>query len=133
MEASLISPIAITTDENHTVFQHFGTCPTLTIYELAEGKIAGQKTISCGETGHEAMVDLLVKEQVEVLICGGIGVGAMEALMSHDIMVVPGQQGDIDEAVQAFLNGNLMDTNIPTCNHHEGDGSEGCGCGCSCH
>ena len=128
-----LKKIAITTDENHTVFQHFGTCPTLTIYELAEGKIAGQKTISCGETGHEAMVDLLVKEQVEVLICGGIGVGAMEALMSHDIMVVPGQQGDIDEAVQAFLNGNLMDTNIPTCNHHEGDGSEGCGCGCSCH
>lgn len=130
-----LKKIAVTTDTDHTVFQHFGKCPSFTVYNIEDGKLSSQKVLDAGETGHEALADLLAQEKVEVLICGGIGAGAMEALMQNGIMVVPGQQGDIDVVTQAFLDGTLMMSNMPNCDHHGHGEEHSCGCGCSggCH
>ena len=130
-----LKKIAVTTDADHTVFQHFGRCPSFTIYNIEDGKLSSQQVLESGDTGHEALADLLAQEQVEVLICVGIGAGAMEALMQNGIMVVPGQQGDIDVVTQAFLDGTLMMSNIPNCDHHDHGEEHSCGCGCSggCH
>lgn len=130
-----LKKIAITTDEDHTVFQHFGKCPSFTIYNIEDGKLSSQQVLDAGDTGHEALAELLAKEQVEVLICGGIGAGAMNALMENQIMVVPGQQGDIDVVTQAFLDGTLMMSTTPNCDHHHEDEGHSCECGCSggCH
>lgn len=130
-----LKKIAVTTDADHTVFQHFGKCPSFTIYNIEDGKLSSQQILDSGETGHEALADLLAQEKVEVLICGGIGAGAMEALMQNGIMVVPGQQGDIDVVTQAFLDGTLMMSNVPNCDHHDHGEEHSCECGCSggCH
>ena len=57
----------------------------------------------------------------------------MEALMQNGIMVVPGQQGDIDVVTQAFLDGTLMMSNIPNCDHHGHGEEHSCGCSGGCH
>ena len=68
--------------------------------------------------GHHALADLLKEKGVDVLICGGLGEGAKEALDRAGIQVVSGAEGQADEAVAAFLQGNLESKGV-NCDHHE--------------
>ena len=52
--------IAVTC-ENHQVFQHFGHTPEFAIFETADGKVASEKIISTGNSGHGALAALLAK------------------------------------------------------------------------
>ena len=73
--------IAVTT-ENGTVFQHFGKTKTFTLYTAQDGAITEKALLDAGEAGHSALATLLAENSVDVLICGGIGTGAKEALKS---------------------------------------------------
>ena len=42
-----------------------------------------------------------------MVICGGIGIEAMEGLMSKGILVMPGAEGDVDVVTAAYLDGAL--------------------------
>lgn len=128
--------IAVTC-ENHQVFQHFGHTPGFAVFETEDGKIVSEKELSSGDSGHGALAALLAEEKVDVLICGGIGGGAVNALKSAFILVVGGAEGDVREVAQAFVDGTLKVREDFHCNHHhhgEGHtcGSDGCGSG-GCH
>lgn len=133
--------IAVTTDENHNVFQHFGHCETFTVFEVEGNSLVGKSTLKNAGSGHAATVDLLKEMGVNVVICGGIGSAAMGLLMDEDILVVPGMQGDIEVAVASFLDGATVTSTVANCDHHEHHDhdheehncqSGGCSCGC-CH
>ena len=128
-----LTTIAVATAEDNTVFAHFGSCPVFTIFKLEDGKIVSSSRLDAGETGHEAMANLMIEQGVQVLICGGIGLGAIQALMQKNIMVVPGQEGNVQSVAEEFLLGTLTQSNAPTCGGHED--VDGCGCGCAggCH
>ena len=127
--------IAVTTDENHNVFQHFGHCADFTVYEIEGSSFVSKTAVKNTGEGHEQTAEFLKELGVNVLVCGGIGSGAMAALMEDDILVIPGMQGDIDVAVAAYLDGSSQPSNQPNCNHHDHDHDheEGCGCGGGCH
>ena len=92
--------IAVTYD-NGQVFQHFGHTENFKFYEVNDNnEIVSSKVSGTNGTGHEALADLLSDEDVDVLICGGIGGGAMDALESNSITVCSGASGDADEAVK---------------------------------
>lgn len=124
--------IAVTTDENQNVYGHFGSATLFTIYTLEEGKLVEKKAFANAGNGHTATVEALVKEGVSVVICGGIGGPALNGLLQNGIMVIPGVQGDIDVAVNSFLDGSLMASNTATCDHHDHGDGEGCSCGGDC-
>ena len=129
--------IAVTC-ENHQVFQHFGHTPGFAVFEAETGKIISEKLISSGDSGHGALAALLAEEKVDVLICGGIGGGAVNALKAAFIMVVGGAEGDVREVAEAFANGTLKVRADFHCNHHhhgEGHtcGNHGCGGGSCQH
>lgn len=132
-EQEELTTIAVTTAEDDTVFAHFGSCPIFTVFKLEDGKIVSSSRLEAGETGHEAMADLMVEQGVQVLICGGIGLGAIQALMEKNIMVVPGQQGKVQQVAEEFLAGTLAQSTTPTCGGHEDSDGCGCGCGGGCH
>ncbi|MBO5543999.1 MAG: FKBP-type peptidyl-prolyl cis-trans isomerase, partial [Oscillospiraceae bacterium] len=84
---------------------------------------------------------------IDVVICGGIGGGAVAALEQRGIELCAGASGSADEAVAAYLRGELTSTGA-NCDHHHGEehscgdhgcgdhdcGSEDCGSGCAgCH
>ena len=125
--------IAVTC-ENNEVFQHFGHTPEFAIFTAEGGKILEEKRLSSGDSGHGALATLLADEEIDVLICGGIGGGAINALTQLGIQVVGGAEGSVREAAQAFLNGSLKARSDFRCNHHhhggegeEGPGSHSCG------
>ena len=73
------------------------------IYEIEEDKLTSEQECSITENTQEAIEACLTEAGVNVLICGGIGFGAIQALMAKNIMVVPGQQGNAKKAVEDFL------------------------------
>ena len=115
--------IAVTYD-NGNVFQHFGKTESFKVYEVEDQKVVSSEVISSNGSGHGALAGLLAEQGVDVLICGGIGGGAQAALSEADIELCAGAQGNTDEAVEAYLKGELVSSGV-NCDHH----GEGHSCG----
>lgn len=113
--------IAVTTDEQNNIFEHFGRCERFTIYEISGNVLTGKSVLDSNGSGHAALGELLKENEIDVLICGGIGDGAMEILSDAGISVIPGMQGDIDVAVSGYLEGNLAPSSQSVCTHHDGE------------
>lgn len=122
--------IAVTADDQDNVFQHFGSCEKFAIYVIKNGQLESKDYVTAVGSGHDELSQMMADQKVNVLICGGIGQGAMSALFNNGIQVVPGQTGDINVAVASFLDGGAVPTGAPTCGGHD---EEGCGCGCGGH
>lgn len=121
--------VAVTYD-NGQIFQHFGHTQQLKIYTVLDGKLVADVIIDTGENGHGAMAGLLKDLRVDVLICGGIGGGAKNALNAAGIEFYPYVQGTADDAVKAFLAGTLVYDLHKSCAHHgDHDHAEGHNCG----
>jgi FKBP-type peptidyl-prolyl cis-trans isomerase 2/predicted Fe-Mo cluster-binding NifX family protein len=118
--------IAVTYD-NGKIFQHFGRTETFKVYAVEDNKVFCTEVIEANGAGHGALAGLLAQNDIDVLICGGIGSGAQNALANAGIEVCAGAQGNPDQAVEAFLKGELVSAQ-GTCEHHE----EGHSCGGEC-
>ncbi len=112
------------TYENGNVFQHFGHTETFKVYEVEDGRIVSSSIVGSDGTGHGALAGLLSDRGIDVLICGGIGGGAQAALSEKGIGLCAGASGNADEAVAAYLRGELQNTGA-NCDHH----GEGHACG----
>ena len=122
--------IAVTYD-NGNVFQHFGRTENFKIYEVEDNQVVSSEVIGSNGTGHGALAGLLAGEGIDVLICGGIGGGAQAALEDAGITMIAGAEGNTDEAVEAYLRGELVSTGS-NCHHHDHEeghsyGEHGCG------
>ena len=117
--------IAVTYDSGN-VFQHFGRTEQFKIYDVEDGKVLSSRVIGNDGLGHGALAGLLENNAIDVLICGGLGGGAMNALTSAGIQVVAGASGNTDEAVDAFLKGELVSSGA-NCDHHHHDRDHECG------
>ena len=132
--------IAVTYD-NGNIFQHFGKTEFFKVYEVEDNKVISSEVIGSNGTGHGALAGLLAEQDVDVLICGGIGGGAQAALEEAGVELCAGAQGDVDQAVEAYLKGELVSTGANcdhhheeghSCGHHEEGHSFGGNCGGSC-
>ncbi len=135
--------IAVTYD-NGNVFQHFGKTENFKVFEVEDNKVVSSEIIGSNGSGHGALAGLLADKSIDVLICGGIGGGAQQALANAGIELCAGASGDVDAAVEAYLAGELVNSGV-NCDHHHGEdhdcghhedggcgGHEGCG-GCGSH
>lgn len=111
--------IVAVTYENGSVFQHFGHTKQLKIYIIEDKCIKEEKILEVDENGHGALVELLVSNKVDILICGGIGNGAKEGLKNANIKFYGGVSGNADIVVKDFINGNLQYDINAHCEHHE--------------
>lgn len=114
------------TYENEQIFQHFGHCEAFKLYEVEDGKVVSSQVVGTGGSGHEALAVFLKNLGAGTLICGGIGGGARTALAQAGIKLYPGASGSADEAVDAFLKGNLDYDPDTMCNHHHEGGEHNC-------
>ena len=96
-----------TTYENGNIFQHFGRTEYFKVYEVEDGAIVSSEVIGSDGIGHGALAGLLANHDIQVLICGGLGGGALNALTN--------------------AGSELVDTGA-NCGHpHHGEGHECCG------
>ena len=76
--------IAVTYD-NGNIFQHFGKTENFKVYEVENNQVISSEVISSNSSGHGALAGLLDGQNIDVLICGGIGGGAQAALAEAGI------------------------------------------------
>jgi predicted Fe-Mo cluster-binding NifX family protein len=109
--------IAVTYEAGE-VFQHFGRTQEFKVYDVEDGKIVSSRVIGNEGLSHGALGEILMREKVEVFICGGIGGGARNMIESRGIKLVPGVQGNADAAVQQYLDGTLVFDPDTCCREH---------------
>lgn len=123
-----IMRIAVTY-ENGQIFQHFGHTEQFIVYDIEKGEIVNQQILFTMGSGHGALAGFLKMNMVDVLICGGIGGGAQTALSEAGIKLFGGVSGSADDAVNAYLAGNLSFNPDIKCSHHDHGHGEGHSCG----
>ncbi len=123
--------IAAITDDGKTISQHFGRAPYYLVLTVENNKIVDTEMRSklghahFQEEGHhekagerhgfgpeadnrhgrmaEAIADC------EALLCRGMGMGAYESMKTRNIRPVVTDIADIEEAVLAYVNGQIID------------------------
>lgn len=123
------------TYENGNIFQHFGHTEQFKIYDIEDGKVVKEQVAGTEGSGHGALAGMLSDLKADVLICGGIGAGAQNALAEAGIRLYGGVSGSADEAVRALLEGSLFFDPDVHCDHHGhhgeehscGENKQGCG------
>ena len=127
------------TYEDGKIFQHFGHTAQFKVYDVQNGEVIASEVIGTNGSGHGALAGVLTALNADVLICGGIGGGAQMALAAANIQLYGGVSGDADEAVEAFIAGELEYNPNVRCNHHDHHGEghscgeHGCGSNCGGH
>ena len=98
--------IAVTLDKNtNNVFGNFGEAKNFFLYDTEKG--VGKIVDNGGFTHHE-LIKYIKSLNAEVLICGGMGNHAYEALTASNIKVFPGAKGDVMEVINKYLNNKLV-------------------------
>ena len=127
------------------VFQHFGKSEQFKIYDTIDDEIISSEIVDTSGSGHSALADFLKEKGAGVLICGGIGVGAVTALQNAGIHIMGWAEGEAEKCVEEFLCGRLhfgasgCASCSSSCGHHHGDGDEEecdgniSACGTWCH
>ncbi len=114
--------------EDGQVFQHFGKTKEFKIYDIVGGRVGFSMVVSAGGSGHGALAGFLRMLGISVVLCGGIGPGAVEALQRLDITPIAGVTGDADQAAEDFAAGKLAEDTEALCSHrHSGSIVHGCG------
>ena len=126
-----IMRIAVTYD-NGAIFQHFGHTEQFKVYDVENGKVVRATVVDTNGSGHGALATFLNAFQVDKLICGGIGGGAINALSAAGIDLYPGIDGSADMAVMQLIAGVLPKRTDVRCSHHDHHG-EGHDCGSHGH
>ena len=123
------------TYENGMVFQHFGHTETMQIFTVEDDKILNVELVSTEGSGHAAIATFLKDHDVDAVICGGIGGGAIQALNDLGIKLYQGVNGKTEDAVNSLLKGQLISIGFAgneleheghCCHHHDGDDHECC-------
>lgn len=125
--------VAVVTDDGKTISQHFGRASHYAVLTVEEGKIVahelrekvGHAHFHNEEHGHEhehgerhgfgptadhrhgAMSDTIV--DCEAMLARGMGMGAYQHMVSRNIRPVVTDIADIDQAVLAYANGQIVD------------------------
>ena len=126
------STIAFVTDDGATISSHFGRALYYEMITLQNGKIVDRKRVSKaghqtfgpeaqGEQGHHddhkhaAMTAPLAG--VAVLVARGMGLGAQQHLLASGIQPILTDLQAIDEAVEHYVAGTLVDNPRRLHNH----------------
>ena len=121
--------------ENGEIFQHFGHTAQFKLYDAENGTIVSSRIVDTEGSGHGALAGFLKAVQADALICGGIGMGARNALAEAGIRLYGGVQGSADAAALALAKGILAYDPDAKCDHHDHHGEDhdcghhGHGCG----
>lgn len=108
-EENKMVKIAVAVD-NGKVTEHFGHCEEFVIFDSINNQI--DKEESTVNPGHRPgfLPNFLNKMDVDVIISGGMGNGAIDIFNENGIEVVVGASGDAKEVVEKYLEGSLKST-----------------------
>jgi len=123
--------IAVITDDGRTISQHFGRAHYYAVFTIEDGEAtnremrnklghshftgdtheehhsAGHGLDEASHNRHAQMADSI--SDCQVLLCGGMGMGAYVSMQQLNIRPLVTDLQDIETAIAAYINGTLVD------------------------
>ena len=117
LEEKTMMKIAVAS-EKEMVTEHFGHCEGFMIFDAENNQIVKSETIA--NPGHKPgfLPNFLADRDVNVIISGGMGGGAVEIFNERNIEVIVGAKGNAKAAAEAYLEGSLKSTGS-VCHEHQ--------------
>ena len=117
--------VAVASQNRKTVTGHAGKCRKFWIFQITGKEITTRELLelpieqSFHESDHDQPHPL---DEVDVLICGGMGQGLQNRLKQKGILAVATSETDLDRAVASWLDGTLPEAEPE--DHAHGEGHE---------
>lgn len=110
-------------NEGGFIAQHFGRAASFTVVELEDDKIKDQKVID--NTAHlkGSLPEMLRDENIDVVITGGMGMGAKNFLKDFGINYITGASGRVDDVLEQYISGDLKSIEVE-CDPKSGHGCD---------
>ncbi|MDI6786478.1 MAG: NifB/NifX family molybdenum-iron cluster-binding protein [bacterium] len=118
-------PVKLNKGLDSEVYSHFGSAPTFVVFDTETKSI---DTINNQDLGHAHgmcnPLQALDGKMVEIIVVGGIGVGAISKLNKMGIKIYRAINGTVQDNIESFENNIMSEINIEhACGGHAG----GCG------
>ena len=91
---------------------HFGRCPTFTIYDLEDDEIEIISNNSKHNGGQGNPPELLAEENIDCIICKNLGKKAVSLFEDIGINVYDGAGNTVEEALNSWKGNELEETSI---------------------
>ena len=98
---------------NSRVSPRFDFAAKLLVVTITDGEITDRQEFSLVNLNPIKRTTLLCELQVQVMLCGGISCFAERFIKGHGIEVISLVQGEVEEVLALFINGNLNSAIIP--------------------
>ncbi|MCX6002529.1 MAG: DUF134 domain-containing protein [Chloroflexi bacterium] len=122
--------IAVVTDDEKTISQHFGQASLYVVYTVEDGKVTGKETrakmghrhfafrderphvhgerhgFDLASVNRHASMAVTIKDS-QVLIAGGMGMGAYQSMINCKIEPIVTDIESVEEAVKLYIEGKL--------------------------
>ncbi len=123
--------LAIITDDGHSISKHFGRAAYYQVFTIEDGRVTAKEMRD--KLGHQNFADerhiheepgqkhgfgaaadhrhgrmMEAISDCQTVICGGMGMGAFQSLQARGINPIITDLNSIDEAVQAFIAGEIV-------------------------
>jgi predicted Fe-Mo cluster-binding NifX family protein len=108
------------------VSAHFGRCPYYTFLEVEDGKVKKWEVLDNPYHGNHApgkVPEFIHSCKADVIIAGGMGPRAIDFFDGYGIEAVTGAFGNIEETLNAYLQGELRGAG--GCHHDHPDSCGG--------
>lgn len=104
------------------VGQHFGQVPNYTVYDTESKEVKVVPNTSEHNGGVGLPPELMSKEGVQVMLCGGLGKKAVDMFERFEVDVFVGANGLVKDAIDSWNSGNLVKaTKDNSCSGHDHD------------
>ena len=87
----------------------FDTCTRLSLIDFEDDRVIKRKEFDLDNFSLQERLRVLEKNDVAVIICGGISDVFDTILSNSNIRLISGICGDVDEIISAFIDGRLDD------------------------
>ncbi|MCK9151526.1 NifB/NifX family molybdenum-iron cluster-binding protein [Methanobacterium alcaliphilum] len=97
---------------------HFGKTPYFALLNEENGQIKDIQFIeSRGKHGGGSLTpaEIILNSDADILICGNLGLKAVNMLQQHNIQVFSGANGNVQEIFEQWKNGNLSLAGSDSC------------------
>lgn len=98
---------------NSRVSPRFDFASKVLVATIDGGKVVEREKYSLINLNPIRRIALLSELGIKVMICGGISSFSQRLIMGNGINVIPMVQGEVEEVLNLFINGNLNASIIP--------------------
>ncbi|BAI81141.1 iron-molybdenum cofactor-binding protein [Deferribacter desulfuricans SSM1] len=103
--------IAIPLDYNKRISDHFGHSQYFLVAEFVDNQVKNKNIFDAPDHQFGSYPMWLISQNIDVLICKGIGHKAVEILNNKGVKVITGvESADPDEALDKFVKGEVTST-----------------------